>query len=357
MQLTANAQVLSAEVRRLVPIASAKTTLPVLSNILIRAEEELMLATTDLQVAMTTSCKVAIAFPGTITIPAKKLLEILDQLGNADVTIEVKKGQAHISSGLFKSRLQTLSAEDFPPIPTVETETTPLPADRLRMMIERTAYAISDKTAMYVLKGALLSLHEGVFAMIATDGKRLSVATGNKDTGPSVQAIVPQKALEALVPHCDSGKVVEFSTNGKHLQFKVGHRVLVSQMLEGTFPNYQRIIPTDCDKEILVDRVALMAALKRVGVVADDLCGVYFGFVSGGVYLTSSSAEIGDAAEMVPTSYEGPDLRVLVNGSYMLDFLDKAVQPKVSVKASTSERPLLLTDGPDFVNVVLGMRV
>lgn len=355
MNIIVNSQVLANELRLLNKITASKATIPVLNNILFRAEEDLHLAATDLQVALTTSCKATIVEPGQITLPARKLLELLEQIPNGDVTIVADKHHAHVTSGAFKSRLQTLAASEFPRMPEVDGQVQTLPSGALRTLIDRVTYAISDKSGQYVLKGSLLSLYGTVFAMVATDGKRMSLSTANRPEGTAVSVIVPLKTLDVLTSYCD-GKNLEFSCTDRHLFFVAGKRTLISQMVEGQFPKYDRIIPKDCDKKATVDRIALTAALRRVGAVSGEDQAIYFEFSTDALRLTTKNAEIGDADEQMPAAYVGSDLRLALNGSHVLDFLDKASQPSISIDLKNESTPVLFTDGPDFINVLMGMR-
>lgn len=356
MHITTNAQLLAHEVRLLNGVASEKTPLPILSNILFVATDRLMLAATDLQVSLRTPCKATIIEQGSITLPAKKLLEILDQLPTADVTILVEKGHALITCESFRSRLQTFAARDFPSIPEVEGDIATLPSSALKTLLERTRYAVSDKSGQYVLKGALLSVFGDVFAMVSTDGRRLSVATATCPVGANVAAVLPLKTMEVLASFCD-GKNLEFCCSNNNIFFVSGQRILIGRMLEGQFPKYERIIPKDCDKKITVNRVALIAALRRVGTVSEEVNnGVSFQFKTNTIHLTSRSAEIGDADETLTVNYDGPDYQAMLNGKHVLDFLEKSAQPGITIDLKNDNTPLLFTDGPDFINVIMGMR-
>lgn len=353
MNFTVNSASLAEELRLLSKITPTKPVIPVLSNVLIRANDQLHMSVTDTEVGLSTTCAATINEPGAITLPAKKLLELVEQL-SADVTIVLEKGQIHVSSGSFKSRFQTLPASDFPPLPNVTGETTLLSAASLKRLIDTTSYAITDKAQKYVLDGSLLSLAGTVMAMVATDGKRLSISTSSRVEGPESSVILPNKTLDLLFAHCDQD--IEFLHTDRHLFFVAGKRVLISRMLEGQFPKYERIIPRDCDKNIIVDRILLTSALRRVGVVSDDKQAVYLSIEPSLLTLTSRSAGVGDADEQVAIEYNGDAVKTCVNGRYVLDFLEKAVERTISIGMKTENDPLLFTDGRSFINVILGMR-
>ena len=346
MNITTNTMALANELRILTKIAPPKPSIAILSHVLLRAEDQLYLSATDLEIAMSAECRATVHETGSMALPAKTLLDILEQLPDADVNIDNGK----ITSGAFRSKLSALPHEDFPALPAINGDSIPLSGQSLRRLIDRTAYAISDKTQKYVLDGALLSLNGEVMAMVSTDGKRLSVATAARAAGIDQSVVLPSKTLDVLL--AQSGDLL-FSRGERHLFFSHGKRLLISRMLEGEFPRYERIIPKGNDQMANVSRIALAAALKRVGLVAE---GVHMTFTSGALNLTSRSTEIGDADESVAIRYDGPDVHLCANWKYLLDFLDHATEQTVTIAIKTSATPLLLTDGNDFINVIMVMR-
>ena len=206
MNITVNNQLLVQEVRLLNKIAAAKTTIPILSHLLLVAEDQLYLTANDYDLCLRTSCDAIVSEMGAMTLPAKPLLDILERLpGNADVTIGDK---GLISSGNFKSYLGSLPIRDFPVTPEIAGEPTTISAMVLRSLVERAEYAISDKEQKHVLKGALLSLSGDIIAMVASDAKRLSVVTAHRPApGLDSHAIVPTKALGAILEQAPVGEL------------------------------------------------------------------------------------------------------------------------------------------------------
>lgn len=350
MNITVNSQALAQELRLLSKVAQTKSTLQILNHVLLRAEDQLQLSATDLEVSVSVGCQATISELGEMTLPAKPLLDMLERLPDADVNITDK---GNISSGSFRSRLGSLPTADFPPLPSPNGEEPAImTAQTLRSLVERSIYAISDKEQKFVLKGALLSLTGAVAAMVATDGKRLSVVTANRQQGPDAATIIPLKTLRAILEQTPLGDV-QFIKAERHLFFNYGKRLLISRVIDGEFPKYQRIIPKANNNVATIDRMALMSALRRVGLVADI---VTLQFSNGSLALSSRSAEIGDADETLSVKYEGPDIKINVNWKYIEEFLDHAVEPTVTIAAKDSTSPLLLTDGVDFINVVMVVR-
>lgn len=352
MNVVCNTQKLAAELRLLNRITPAKPAIPVLAYILFRAEDQLYLSATDLELMITTTCQATIQEMGMAVLPAKKLQEIVDQLPDGDINVRIDKGQAFVTAGAFKSRLQVLSYKDFPKPPIVEGIVETMNASVFHAMIDRVAYAISDKTQKFVIDGALLSFAGAAMAMVSTDGQRLSVVTASRAEGPDSSAILPSKILDVLSAQDSSGNV-EFSTNGRHLFFVQGRRTITSRMLEGEFPKYHRIIPKQNTRQIVVNRMALAATLRRVGLVNE---AVNIAIEPGSVHITASSAEVGDADESVAAQYDGDPFRVCVNWKFLLDFLEHAAEPMVTIMAKDETSALLLKDGPSFINVLMVRR-
>jgi DNA polymerase III subunit beta len=345
--------VLLQELRVLGKIAAAKPTIPVLSHILFRAEDGIHLAATDLEVAMTSSCEGAVQEMGSTTIPAKTLLDMLERL-SPDETVSIIEagGTVRLAAGSFKSRLPSLPSTDFPAMPEPEGDVAPIKASVMATLIDRTRYAISDKTTQYALNGSFLSLSGPVMAMVATDGQRLSVATASRAEGPDRSVIIPSKTLEVLQSHLLGD--IAFSTSDRHLFFGMGKRQLASRTLDGQFPKYQRIIPKANNISVVMNRLALMAVVRRVGTVA-ELMSMHLR--PGAVTFAARSAERGDADESISIAYDGAELQLGFYWKHLIDFMEKAVQPSVTFALKDGVNPIMVTDGSDYLNVILPVRV
>lgn len=356
MNITVRSDVLATELKLMARIVPAKATIPILNYVLLRTGEDgsISLAATNLMMTLYTTCMAnGISTAGEIALPVKKMLELLEQLPDTDVNIEIVDQQATVSAGAFKSRVRTVPAKDFPTLPTVEGDVMTFPAAATRRLIERSSYAIPDNPDKYVIDGVLLSLNGPVMAMVATDGKRLTLTTAAKPEGAPLNLLIPSSTLDLLKTFLTDGDV-EFINGNNHLFFKVGPRTLISRMLEGQFPKYTRIIPQDCDKNITLDRSLLMAALRRVLVMAEESSTVVeFTAEHGKLRLASRSAGYGDADEEVSAEYNGATVRVSASGKHVLEFLDRATEQNVTLALKGEAGPMLWTDGSDFLNVVL----
>jgi DNA polymerase-3 subunit beta len=353
VQLTVNSQDLAKELRALAKIAPTKPSLPILSHVLLSATDKLRLSATDLELALSMTCQACIEQPGVIALPVAKLLGLIEQFTDGDVSITSDKQQVVVKSGAFKSRLQAMAPEDFPQLPEPEGVSNMLAGREFRQMIERTRYAIASESSKYLLQGALLTIAGPVAAMCATDGKRLALASMARE-GADARVILPAKTLDILA----SGSEIdlEFTVGDRHLFFASGGRLLVSRTLDGEFPKYERIIPRDNNNVVTIERTVFAAALRRVGLLAEENRAVYLTFAPQSLELASSSAEVGSADERLPVGYDGPALRVCINGSFVLDFLNEASGQTVTMAIKDANSAVLLTDGDDSLGVIMPIR-
>jgi len=361
VDITINSQQLAEELRLLCKIVPSKPTLQILGHVLLEADMPglagqgtLHLYATDLEIGIASECPIVVDQPGAVALPATKLMSLVEQFPNADVRITAEEGKVLIKCGQFKTFLQVLPVEMMPRQATINGVANVIDAASLRQLIAKTRHAIITTGNKYVLQGSFLTFSGPAAAMVATDGKRLAMATVRRE-GTDAQVIIPAKTLDILSSQGDNGPL-DFSIGDKHLFFKVGKRLIISRMLEGEFPKYDRIIPRDNNTRIEIDRAGLAAALRRINLVAGDNDAVYFDFTSNLLTLSSSSADIGSADETLAVSYEGAPLKVCINGEYVLDFLDGAIGQVITLALKDPNGSALLIDGVEYLVVISLMR-
>lgn len=353
MNVTINSQELAAELRLLNKVVPTKPTLAILSHALIQAEEQgIVLHATDLEMALTSPCPGRVDMPGHAAVPVAKLLAMVEQFADADVLLTSDGKQVGVSCESFRGRLQAMPTEDFPTKPTVEGTTVSIEASALRGLIAKTRHALNASGAKHMLKGALLTFVGDAVAMVTTDGQRLSLATTPR-SGVDLDIIIPAKTLDVLAGSAEGG--MEVTVGARHLFFALKGRLLTSRMLEGKFPAYDRIIPRDNTITIQAERTTLAAALRRVVLTAEETQAVYLNLIPGWMRMSSASVGIGSASEDVAIGYEGPELKVCVNGAYLLDFLNAASGASVTLALKDERGSLLMTDG-DHLGIVALMR-
>lgn len=358
MIVTVNSEVFAQELRTVEKIVSGKTLIPVLQNVLLRANEHLHFSTTDNEVSISTRCAANVQAPGAVTLPVKTLLDMISQLPDAEVYLAMdERGQVRIASGNFKSRLQALPAETFPVLPAINGEIVSLSGNVLRILAHKVRFAINEKTTRFSINGALLSLTGNVIAMVATDGKRLALATAvRSEEGASISAIIPTKTLDVLLSQEVLGADMKFALGERHLFFDFENGLLSSRMLEEKFPAYQRIIPRDNAQVLTIGRASFLAALKRVSLVSADTRTTTFAIEKDALTIGASSAELGDALEHLPIKYEGPNLKIAIDWSYVIDFLNASSGQFITMALKDGGPSALFSDGADYINVILLQR-
>lgn len=320
-------------------VVEKKTTIPILSNVLLEAAgDRVILTATDLELGIRCACPAKVKKEGAGTIPARKLLDYVRLLPDADVNIKVLENHwASLTCGRSRTRIAGMSRESYPELPQMPAPVTELPVKLLSSMIARTGFAISTEESRFTLNGALLLLKGGQMTMVATDGHRLAFVESCSNTGDpekNFRALVPKKAMAEIVKLADLGgpdaKAV-FAGDDNHLFFQIGERLLITRKLTGNFPDYERVLPKDSAVTATLNREEIRAAIERVSQFADERSrAIRVQFTSGEVRVFSSSVETGDSEESVPGEYDGPDLEIGFNAGYLLDFLRAVSQEKVA---------------------------
>ena len=271
-------------------IVERKNTIPILANVLLEANgSEVKMLATDLEVGLRSKCPATVSKSGSLTLPAKKLYEIVKALPETDVRIEEDKGGVKVAADRFDSRMQTLPREDFPSLPEASgTMNATLPREALRQMISKTQFAITGEDTRYFLNGALFLLRPESLGLVSTDGHRLAHITVSRDTsqddpnkksaktakvdGDEVRVILPRKTLLELGRLLAEGGDgdIQYERGENHLFFGVGERLLISRMIDGQFPAFERVIPKNNDKHVEFDRDRLTSAVKRVALLSNE---------------------------------------------------------------------------------------
>jgi DNA polymerase-3 subunit beta len=362
MDITLQTSELIREMELLEKIASKKPTIAILSNVLLSADEGggARLVATDIEVGLVTSCPAVVPEPGITTLSAKRLLDVLRLLQDPQVRLTLDaNGSARLRSGSYNARLQTAPAADFPKLPSMKNlPTATLPQATLRNMISRVQFAVSDKDKRYFMNGALVSLLDGVFKLVATDGHRLCLTTATWECAAQEPFIVPVSALTKLAEMLTGEEDVVFAQSNKHLFFLVNGRLLVSRMIDGQFPAFERIIPVGENKIFTeADRLLLRAAVQRALITSGDSATIVFHLTAEELTITSKSPDIGDATEALPVHSTGAERTIALNGEYLLDFLNAAAGAMVTMAQKTQDGALLFRDGDEYSYVLMPIRL
>ena len=372
MEFTVNKSDLVRELSLSQGVVEKKTTIPILSNVLLEAAgERVTLTATDLELGIRCSCPARVKKEGAGTVPARKLLDYVRLLPEGDVNMKFLDNHwANITSGRSRTRIAGMSRESFPELPVMPEPITEIPIKVLSSMIARTSFAISMEESRFTLNGALLLMRPEGLTMVATDGHRLAYVQAKPENSGNVEklfrALVPKKAMAELTKLADDatdeGKAV-FAGDDNHLFFQVGHRLLITRKLTGNFPDYERVLPKDHLHTATLERNEIRSAIERVAQFADERSrAIRVQFTPGEVRVFSSSVETGESEESVPGDYQGPDLEIGFNATYLLDFLRAISQDRVAFelkdqKSAGELRPAGDTVPDQYRYVVMPMRI
>lgn len=353
-------------------VVERKTTIPILSNLLLEAKgERLGITATDLELGIKTGAAAKVKKEGATTVPARRLFEIVRNLPDAEIRLKaLDNHRLELRCERSQFKLVGMAKDNFPALPEFPHPLVELSASVVSTLISKTAYAISPEESRYTLNGALLLLKPDTLTMVATDSHRLAhVEKPQKLAGlkAEVRVLVPKKAMNEvgrLVAEADEKATVQFARDDSHLFFQVGGRLLISRLLTGQFPNYEAVLPRENKRVVVLDRDQLSAAIKRADLVADQRShAVKLAVGAERVEISASSIEFGEAHEelALPKAYKGDPLEIGFNAAYLLDFLGTAAAGPVSVELKDDQsagqfRPLGEED-LDYRYVVMPMRL
>jgi len=350
-------------------VVEKKTTIPILSNVLLEAgSDRITLTATDLELGIRCACPAKVKKEGSGTIPARKLLDYVRLLPDADLNVKFLENHwASITCGRSRTRIAGMSRESFPELPQMPEVIAEIPVKLLAAMISRTAFAISLEESRFTLNGALLVLREDAATMVATDGHRLAfVEASSPAIGKPFRALVPKKAMaeiSRLAEESGPESKIRFAGDENHLFFQFGERLLITRKLTGNFPDYERVLPKDNIHTAKLNRDEIRSAIERVSQFADERSrAIRVQFAAGEVKIFSSSVETGESEESVPSEYGGPDMEIGFNARYLLDFLGATNQEQVAFelkdqKSAGELRPVSDQAQDQYRYVVMPMRI
>lgn len=311
-------------------VVEKKTTIPILSNVLIEAQaDRIVLTATDLELGIRCSCPAKVKKQGSGTIPARRLLDYVRLLPDGDLDLKFADNQwATITCGRSKTRIAGMSRDSYPELPSMPEKITDIPAKVLGELISKTIFSISAEESRFTLNGALLVLTGSSLAMVATDGHRLAMIQRNVDLAglkSNLKAQLPKKAMQEvqrLVADAGPDDAVVFAGDENHLFFETGERLLISRKLTGNFPDYERVLPKDQPNRVCVDREAFKSAIERVAQFSDDRShAIRLQVGDGEVKVHSSLSDTGESEDSILVDYNGPALEIGFNAAYLIDFL------------------------------------
>jgi DNA polymerase III subunit beta len=349
-------------------VVSTRTTLPILSNVLLRAEgDKLEFTATDLDVTIACAVEAKVKKAGASTVPVKRLFGIVRELSNSEIDLEVdEKNVCSVRSGPSFYKINGLSADEFPPMPKFKEEKKVVfPQETIRGMMKKTSFAISTDESRYVLNGILFSLKDHKMTMVATDGRRLALVDEEVDISEQSHGefIVPAKTVNELNRLLqDKGEVeLRYAENQASFNLKdeKGSSILiVTKLIEGNYPNYRQVIPAETKERVPLVREEFLHALRRAEIMTSEKSNsVKLAFGKNKLEITANSPEVGEAKESLAVNYKGPEMAIAFNPKYMIDPLNALLNDEVFLELIDELSPGVLKINGPFLYVVMPMRL
>lgn len=337
-------------VQAVMGVVERRQTMPVLSNILLIAEKgSLRLSGTDLEVELVASIDLAASEDGEITVPGRKLLDILKALpDDSMVTVQQDKDRVVIRSGRSRFTLSTLPAAEFPLIEDIKPQATfEISQGTLKELLDRTSFSMAQQDVRYYLNGLLLEMRGDVLRGVATDGHRLALYDVEAATGDSRhQVIVPRKGiLELLRLLNDADENVRVQIGSNHIRIEFAGLQFTSKLIDGRFPDYERVIPQGSDKIVVMDRAMLREALGRTAILSNEKYrGIRVTLSDGQMQIQAHNPEQEEAEEELELDYSGGDLEIGFNVTYLMDALGAVEGETVQLSLADSNSSCLVEE-------------
>jgi DNA polymerase-3 subunit beta len=345
-------------------VTSSKTnTLPILGNLLLEttADQKLSVSGTDLEVGLSTKIPAKIVKEGSITVPARKMLEIVRELPEGDVEFSVAKNNAvtvRMEKSFFK--IMGLSKDDYPKLPEIEPQNA-ITADQflVKESLQLTSFAISYDETRYVLNGVLIAVQDDRIKFVATDGRRLAFMDKKFDgNSKSLQMIVPTKAVQELIKILGWESTVQIIPSKTQVVFQVGDTTLFSRLIEGHFPNYEQVIPKAEKTTAGLNREDFLQAVRRASLLTStEAPALKLDFLKGKVLVSSRAPNLGEAREEIQAEVKGDELSIGFNPQYLMDVLKSLDEEKIAMSLSEPDKPGLVRGKEGYLYVIMPMQL
>ncbi|MEP6669480.1 MAG: DNA polymerase III subunit beta [Chthoniobacter sp.] len=363
MKFSVSKEKLLAGLQTVQNVVSTRTTLPILSNVLLQAEgDQLRLTTTDLDVGVSGAITAQIEKPGATTLPARRLANIVRELPAAEIIVEVdSKNVASIRCGQSFFKILGLPEEEFPPLPKqTDARTFTIGQQILRDALKKTSYAISTDETRYVLNGILFSFKENKLTLVATDGRRLAMVDIEVEFPRSqeVEIIVPTKAVTELGRLLGDEGDVRLSVEENQVAFQIGDTLLASKLIEGNYPNYRQVIPAEAKERVTLERELFLNAVHRVALLSSEKSNsVKLVFTKNNIEIAANTPDVGEARESLAVAYKGREFSIAFNPEFLQAPLRVLTNDEVYLDMIDEMSPGVIKIQSPFLYVLMPMRI
>jgi DNA polymerase-3 subunit beta len=367
MQFTVSQETISRPLQLVCSIVERRAALPILSTILLRANgNQLSMTSTDMELEMIATLPVAVEKEGKTTVSARKFLDICRALpNNATISFKAQDNKAIVRAGKSRFSLATLPAEDFPDSEGANyVDEISLPQSALKSLLDETSFAMASQDVRYYLNGLLLEREDTTLRAVATDGHRLALGsiTTNTSVAEKNNIIIPRKAIMELGRLLnDTDDTVKLAFSSQQIKVELPDLHFTSKLIDGQFPNYQRVLPLGGDKIVLANREELKQALSRAAILSNDKHrSVRINLEAGLFKATVTNQEQEVAEEEITVDYQGTSLEIAFNNAYLLDLLNAIPDDQVKMVFTDDNSSVLITPADEKLErqyVVMPMRL
>ncbi len=349
--------------QRIQNVVSGRGTLQILQNAMIEAEgDRLCMTTTDLDISERCYVECQIEEPGSTTLPIRRLASIIHELDEGKIMVEVDEDDvATVQSGSSYFKIIGMSVRDFPPVPVTEGKFCyRIDQGVLREMLRKTSYAISQDETRRVLNGVLMAFKDNKLTMVATDGRRLALVEQEIEFPPEAEAelILPNKAVTELMRLLSNEGDLKVYAQTNQAVFEIGTTMMSSKLIDGVYPNYRQVIPGACDERVVIEREALLSALRRVSVVTTDKSNATrLTFSANQLTISINTPDVGEGRDTLPVKYAGKEISIIFNPEYVMDPLKNIDDDEVYLEMNDGHSPALLKCNVPFLYVLMPLRI
>ncbi len=343
-------------------IVSSKTTLPILSNILLEAKgTKLRLNTTDLDIGIFCEIAVDIIEEGAITIPAKRFGDIVRELPSGDITISVKKNnQVDIEGKQCRFKLGGLPKDEFPKFPEFkDKEAIQIEQATLKEMLRLTSFAVSHEESRYVLNGILIEISDNILRVVATDGRRLAKIEKKLPAAikKEIAVIIPIKAVQEISRNLRDEGSLSLIVGANQALFDINDVLIATRIIEGEFPNYNQVIPKPAKNRIKMNTQEVLSSIRRANLLSTpDFQAVKFEIFPNKLVISKSTPDVGESREVIPVEYDGEEMMVGFNPQLLIDFLKNINDEQIHMEILGTDKPAVMRL-QDYLYLALPMRI
>lgn len=345
------------------PIVVSHTTLPILYNVLVTAEKEkIILFATDLSISIKSPLQAVVTKTGSSSFNARMLFNIIRELPQDNVEFQIEdKNRAIIQCGQSSYKLLGISADEFPSLPPFQTaHSFTIDQALLKDTLQKINYAASNDESRLILNGVFMSIKNQKLVVVATDGRRLALTEKDVEIpdDQKLDFVIPTKTINELIKILKEEGTVKISLTQNMVSFEMESCTIISKLIEGVYPNYQQVIPSQCDEKVTVERESLIGALRRTAIISNERNPAVKMIISKNqLQVMASNTDVGEANEQIPIKYSGKSIAMTFNPNYLIDPLKSLSSDDISIEFTDELSPAVIKSNIPFIYVLMPLRI